>query len=221
LLRGLSRRDVLVLIVLWTAAAALLCGLLVWFLVLRPGSPVEPGQIASTPGPAPTYTVEFVQVTARSLYPAAEALARAWEPDAYLVGANAVWSATALNLIGNPTDWSFRFYSPARQRLYLVGVSSDGQALGAPHFQKESSPPPAINPEAWVIDSPEALARWLDHGGGQLLGGKPGMDVTMQLGLERAAGRPIWIITGFGAGVEAPLALKVDASSGQVSPYQP
>jgi hypothetical protein len=165
--------------------------------------------------------VEFVEVTARRFYPAAEALARAWEPDAQLVGANASWSATAVNLVGNPTDWSFRFYSPARQRLYLAGVERDGQAIGVPHFRKETSPPRTINPEAWVVDSPQALARWLDNGGAEWLGRNPGADVTIQLSVDTASGGPTWIINGVGGSEGAPPALKVDAATGQASSWQP
>jgi hypothetical protein len=161
--------------------------------------------------------VPFAEITARRLYPAAEALARAWEPDVQLVGANASWPTTAINLVGNPTDWSFRFYSPARARLYLVGVSHDGQAAGVPHFQKETNSPPVINVGAWTVDSPEALARWLDYGGGALLGQNPGTDVTIQLGAEPGSGQPSWVITGFDTTGSQALAVKVDAATGQVS----
>jgi hypothetical protein len=217
----LSRRDLLILIGFWVLAAALVLGLTVWFLTSRPAGQSTFGEAAATPTPAPTYTVEFVEVTARQLYPAAEALARSWEPDVQLVGVNASWSATSADLVGNPTDWSFRFYSPARNRLYLVGVSGDGQAAGAAHFQKETTPPLAIDLEAWAVDSPEALARWLDHGGGALLGQNPGADVTIQLGIDPASGRLTWIVTGFDSSNSQSLALKVDAAKGQVSGLEP
>jgi hypothetical protein len=165
--------------------------------------------------------VQFVEVTARRLYPAAEALARAWAPDAQLVGANAEWSTTAVNLIGKPTDWSFRFYSPSLNRLYLVGVTSDGQAAGAPHFRKEDRPPATIQPEEWSIDSPEALAGWLDHGGGDLLGRSPGVSVSIQLGVDPASGGATWIVSAFEADSDQPVAFKIDAVTGQVAAWQP
>lgn len=220
----LSRREWFFLISVWVVIASLMCGLVVWFLVLRPGSQADLAgaavESAAAPTAAPTYTVAFVEASARRLYPAAEALARAWETDAQLVGADAGWSATAVNLVGNPTDWAFRFYSPSRQRMYLVGVGRDGQAAGVPHFQKEPSPPPVINLETWTVDSPEALARWLDNGGGALLGQNPGIDVTMRLGVDPASGGATWIITAFDANGQ-PSALKIDAATGQVSPWQP
>jgi hypothetical protein len=220
-LRGLRRRDLLILIGLWLAAGALICGAAAWFLASRSPGQTGFGVAASTPSPVPTYTVQFVEVTARRLYPAAETLARSWEADVQLVGANASWSGTALNLIGDPTDWSFRFYSPSRQRLYLAGVANNGQAAGAPHFQKESSPPSAIDLDKWEVDSPEALARWLDYGGGELLSRDPGVDVTIQLGVDPASGGVAWIITAFDSATGRPVALKVNAATGQASAWQP
>ena len=217
----LKRRELFVLAALWVAVGSLICGVTVWFLVSRPAAPTAFGEVAATPTPVPTYTVPFVEVTARRLYPAAEALARAWEPDAQLAGANAGWSATGLDRLGDPTDWSFRFYSPSRSRLYFVGVSSNGQAAGAEHFKKETSPPPTINVEAWAVDSPEAIAHWLDNAGGALLGQNPAMEVSIQLGVDPASGRPVWIIAGFDSSGGQSLAVKVDATTGQVSSGQP
>ncbi len=221
LLRRLRSRDLIILIGLWLVAASLICGLAVWFLVSRPVEQAHFGEAAAKPSPVPTYTVQFVKVTARQLYPTAEALARSWEPDAQLVGVNASWLDTAVNLVGDTTDWSFRFYSPSRQRLYLVGIGGDGQAVGAPHFQKEITPPSTVNLEAWAIDSPEALARWLDNGGGELLGRSPGADVTIQLGVGPVDGQLTWVVTGFDAATSQSLALKVDAANGQVSVLGP
>jgi hypothetical protein len=221
----LKRREILILIGLWLLVAALLSGGVVWYLLSRPAGQPSFGQAGPAAGPTvspvPTYTVQFVEVTARRLYPAAEALARVWAPDTQLVGANAEWSTTAINLIGKPTDWSFRFYSPSLNRLYLVGVTSDGQAAGAPHFRKEDRPPSTIQPEQWSVDSPEALAAWLDHGGGDLLGRSPGISVSMQLGVDPASGEPTWIVSAFGADSDQPVASKIDAATGQVAAWQP
>jgi hypothetical protein len=217
----LKRREVLILIGLWLVVAALLSGGVVWFLVSRPAGQPSFGEAAPAPSPAPTYTVQFVEVTALRLYPAAEALARTWAPDVQLVGANAEWSTTAVNLIGKPTDWSFRFYSPSLNRLYLVGVGSDGQAAGAPHFRKEDRPPATIKPEEWTVDSPAALAGWLDHGGGDLLGRSPGVSVSIQLGVDPDSGQAIWIVSAFEADSDQPVASKIDAATGQVAAWQP
>jgi hypothetical protein len=215
---GLRRRELLILIGLWLVVGGLLCGGLAWFLASRPAGQESLGPAVA---PAPTYTVQFQEVTARRLYPAAEALARAWEPDVQLVGAGASWSDTALNLVGNPTDWSFRFYSPARGRLYLASVSAGGQAAGAPHIQRENAPPPAIDLAVWTVDSPQALARWLDGGGGDLLGRSPGVEVTIQLGVDPGSGQAVWVVSGLDSATGQPLAIKVNAATGRVSPGQP
>ena len=217
----LKRREVLILAALWVAVGGLICGATAWLLTSRPAAQIGLGEPAATPSPAPTYTVQFVKVTARQLYPAAEALARAWEPDTQLVGINASWPATAVDQVGNPTDWSYRFYSPSRSRLYLVGVSSSGQAVGAEHFRQETSAPPLINLEKWKLDSSEAIAHWLDNGGGALLSQNPDTEVTMQLGVDPAGSQTVWFVTGSGSADGQGLALKVDAVTGQTNVWQP
>jgi hypothetical protein len=217
----LKRREVLILAALWIVVGGLICGVTAWLLASRPAVQLGLGEPTATPSPAPTYTVQFVQVTARQLYPAAEALARAWEPDAQLAGVNASWPATAVDQVGNPTDWSYRFYSPARSRLYLVGVSSAGQAVGMEHLGRETSAPSVINLDKWKVDSSEAIAHWLDNGGGALLSQSANIEVTMQLGVEPEAGQTVWFVTGSGGSEGQGLALKVDAATGQTSVWQP
>jgi hypothetical protein len=217
----LKRREVLILAALWVVIGGVICGATVWLLTSRPAVQTALGEPTATPSPAPTYTVQFVKVTALQLYPAAEVAARAWEPDVQLAGVNASWPATAVDQVGNPTDWSYRFYSPARRRLYLVGVTSAGQAVGAEHFSQETSAPPVINLEKWKVDSSEAIAHWLDNGGGALLSQNADIEVTMQLGVEPTEGQTVWFVTGSSSAGGQGVALKVDAATGQTSIWQP
>jgi hypothetical protein len=86
----LRRRDILLLFVAWVFVAV---ALVVTLMVLRSRS-LGP---AGTPRPAATYTVTFTQVTARGLYPTAEALALAWQPSSTPPGRFAAMRASCLS----------------------------------------------------------------------------------------------------------------------------
>jgi hypothetical protein len=210
----LKRRDLAILFAAWLVVAVAIVTALI---LLRPfGELSRPGQPALAPTVAPTYTVEYVQVTARSLYPQAEAAARQWQTDVQLAGVTTSWSQTAVNLVGNPTTWMFRFYSPSQKRLYLVSVTPDGQVTGMPHFQTQTSPPAMIDVEAWQIDAPDALAAWLDNGGGSFLGQHPGIEVLAQLSAdETRGGQPVWTVVGLGDAPDEYWVVLVDANTGQ------
>jgi hypothetical protein len=210
----LNRRDLAILLAAWLVVAVAIVTAL---LLLRPfGELSRPGQPALAPTVAPTYTVEYVQVTARSLYPQAEAAARQWQTDVQLAGVTTSWPQTAVNLVGDPTTWMFRFYSPSQKRLYLVSVTPDGQVTGMPHFQTQASPPAMIDVEAWQIDAPDALAAWLDNGGGSFLGQHPGIEVLAQLSAdETREGQPVWTVVGLGDAPDEYWVVLVDANTGQ------
>jgi hypothetical protein len=205
----LRAREFLLLILGWLFVAVLLVGLVVVYRSRYSGA-------ADAPGPSPTHTVVFTQVTARGLYPAAEALALTWQPDAQLASTTATWPETAADLVGEPTDWVFRFYSPAQQGYYFVTVQPDGQAHGIEHAQKVDLPPPTIPVDAWRVDSVEALATWLDHGGGAMLGTRPGIEVSAQLNVPAEGGEPTWAVVGFDPGSDDFLTVMIHADSGQV-----
>ena len=203
-------RDILLLIVGWVFVAVVLVALV---LVFRSRMPV---QSATGPKPVPTYTVVFTQVTARGLYPAAEGLARAWQADAQLVSLTATWRGTAVNLVGQPAEWGFRFFSPSWRHYYLVNVTPDGQARGIEHARKVDLPPPVLPVDAWGVDSVEALTTWLDYGGGAMLGAKPGIEVSAQLNLPSDGGEPTWTVVGFDTASNDYLTVMIHADSGEV-----
>jgi hypothetical protein len=205
----LRAREVLLLGIGWLFVAVLL---VVLVLVFR-SRVSEP---AGAPKPVPTYTVVFTQVTAQGLYPNAEGLARAWQPEAQLVSVTATWRNTAINLVGQPADWVFRFYSPASRRYYFVTVRPDGQMQGIEHARQVDIAPPVLPIEAWRINSVEALATWLDNGGGDMLGAKPGIEVSAQLNVPTEGGEPVWTVVGYDTGSDDYLTVMVDAASGEV-----
>lgn len=202
-------RDILLLFIGWVFVFAVLVAL---FVLLRSGGAASTG----VPRPVPTHTVVFTQVTARGLYPAAEGLARAWQADAQLVSLTATWRGTAVNLVGQPTEWGFRFYSPSWRHYYLVTVTPDGQAQGIEHARQVDLPPPVLPAEAWSVDSVEALATWLDYGGGAMLGAKPGIEVSAQLNVPAEEAEPTWAVVGFDTASNDFLTVMIHADSGEV-----
>ena len=207
----LRARDILLLFMGWLFVAVALIAL---FVVLRSRSSAA---TASVSRPVPTHTVVFTQVTARSLYPAAEVLAQAWQPDAQLASLTTTWRGTAVNLVGQPTEWVFRFYSPARRHYYFVTVAPDGQAQGIEHARQVDLPPPIVPVEAWHVDSLEALTTWLDSGGGAMLGAKPGIEVTAQLNVPAEGAEPTWAVVGYDAQYNDYLTVMIHAESGEVT----
>jgi hypothetical protein len=210
----LKRRDLVILVAAWLVAAL---GIVTAVILLWPSGELSRPSLPTTIAPtvAPTYTVEYTQVTARSLYPQAETTAREWQADVQLAGIATNWPQTAVNLVGNPTSWTFRFYSPSQGRLYLASVTPDGQVTGMPHFRTQTSPPTVIDVEAWQVDAPDAVAVWLDNGGGSFLGQHPGIEVLAQLSADEISGRPTWTIVGLGEAPDEYWVILVDANTGQ------
>jgi hypothetical protein len=206
---SMRARDILLLFVGWVFVAVVLIALV---LVFRSRISEPTGG----PKPAPTYTVVYTQVTARSLHPTAEGLARAWQPDAQLVSLTATWRGTAVNLVGQPTEWVYRFYSPSQRHYYFVTVTPDGQVQGIEHARKVDLTPPVVPVEAWSVDSVEALATWLDYGGGAMLGARPGIEVSAQLNVPTEGGEPTWAVVGFDTVSNDYLTVMIHADSGQV-----
>jgi hypothetical protein len=205
----LRARDILLVIAGWAIMAVVLVTL---FVVFRGRS----SQSASVPRPAPTYTVTFTQVTAHGLYPVAEGLAMAWRPDAQLVSLTATWRDTAINLVGQPTDWVFRFYSPSWRHYYFATVKPDGQVWGIEHARQVDLAPPLIPIEAWRVDSVAALATWLDYGGGAMLSDKPGIEVSAQLNVPSEEGDPTWAVVGYDTLYNDYLTVMIHADTGEV-----
>jgi len=205
----LRARDILLLVVGWVFVVLALATL---FVVLRSRTSMSTG-VAQ---PVPTYTVTFTQVTARGLFPAAEELALAWQADAQLVSLAATWRGTAVDVVGQPSEWVFRFYSPSWQRYYFVTAQPDGQVWGIEHARQVDQPPPVIAVEDWRVDSVEALATWLDAGGGAMLSAKPGIEVSAQLNVPTEGGDLTWAMVGYDTLYNDYLTVMIHAGTGVV-----
>lgn len=199
--------------------------IVVMMLILRAQSAFEDtaaGGPTATPGPAPTHTVTYVQVTGLTQYPLAEAAASGWAADARLVSANADWpQVISLDQIGTPTEWTYRFYSPEKKRLFFAIVSPAGQVQTIEHAIEVTLPPRTLDLETWSVDSPAALAIWLDYGGSQLLRTNPGLELVIQLRSIGATSRPVWMVVGLDERTQNVHVTAVDAGEGAVVTASP
>lgn len=206
---------------------ACLSVLVVALLIIRaePGTANRPGTVpgaTGTPGPRPTHTVSFVQITGLSQFRLAEPAARNWAADAQLASASASWSQVlSKDQVGAPAEWTYRFYSPARQRLLFVLVQPDGQLTTIEHVVKVTLPPPPIPAGSWLLDSPAALAIWLDYGGDKMLQTNPGLEVLVQLRATTTSPNPVWVVVGADDRTQSMHLVAVDAAEGVVTATGP
>lgn len=156
----------------------------------------QPGN-NSVAGPQPTHTVTFVEITALSQYRLAEVEAQNWSTDAQLVSASANWPRVLdTEQIGVPSEWTYNFFSPGKERLFIVKVEPDGQVESIEHIARITLPPPVLSLGDWVVDSPAALALWLDYGGADLIQTNPGLEVLIQLRYLNDQPNPVWVVIG-------------------------
>lgn len=206
-----------------TGLLALACVsvLTVALLVLRYQPASEPTEVATSvavPGPQPTHTVTFTQVTGLSQYKLAQTAAQSWAADAQLVSANAAWpKVIGKAQVGEPTLWTYRFFSTEKQRFFFVNVAPDGAVETIEHIKPVSLPPRPLPNDSWVIDSSAALAIWLDYGGAKVLGENPGLEMLIQLRMVNNNANPVWIVAGLDNRTEQIHTVVIDANRGVVT----
>jgi hypothetical protein len=216
-LQRVRRRDLIIL----TGVLALACmSVLVLLWLIWPDRPLQIEadlNPIATPGPQPTHTVTYVQTTGLRQYPLAEAAARSWSADAQLVSASASWpQLLSQDQLGAPGEWSYRFYSPGKQRLFNISVQPDGQIESFEHIIKITLPPSTLPTANWAIDSPAALAIWLDYGGADLVGRNPGLEVLIQLRHLTNYPEPVWMVVGSDRRTQKVHIVVIDAKEGRV-----
>ena len=216
IMQKVRRQDLILL----TGVLSLACFsvITVGLLIFRSQSAAELEiPVTSTPGPQPTHTVTYVQVTGLSQYRQAETAARTWAADAQLMSASTHWPrVTNENQIGQPEQWTYRFYSPAKQHLFVVNVYPDNRVWSFEHVAMITLPPPIVDTTVWSIDSPAALAIWLDYGGADLVHRNPGLEVLIQLRSLAGQSIPVWMVVGSDQRTQDILTVMVDAGQGQV-----
>lgn len=210
----LKRQEILILLLIWGIGGAVV--VLMAALYLRTVSHPAGDVSLAPPTPAPTYTVTYVDVTARQLYSFAKGEAVAWQADARLVSASTRWKSTAINIVGQPTEWTYNFYSRTRKSLYIVRVTPDGALATSEHKGPMDDMPYSVPEDKWQVDSPQALAGWLNYGGGTMLNQLPGIEVVMQMNMLTERLGPYWTVVGYSQETGDYLTIIMDTTNGEV-----
>lgn len=192
----LRRRDLFLILAFWLIGAILVGGV-VYFVVMQPQQPTTTLAIAPQIRPQATVTVIHTQITAKSLQPGTVNQVASWEEDAQLISIAATWEKTDMNQVGQPTSWTYRFYSPSQRRLYFATARGDGQVTGTSHSERIHTPPYTIPLDKWQMDSPEAINTWLNYGGAVMLTAIPGIQVVAQLQINTPEEPLTWTVAGY------------------------
>ena len=141
-----------------------------------------------------TFAVPVAAVTARSAFGLAQQEALKWREDVCLTSASASWPNATVDMFREPVPWVFQFYSPSAGQVNVVFVEG-----GAARSLRQSYAPytlSSIPVETWGEDSPQALADWLNAGGGRFLRSHTLVTVHMALRRDEKSDRAVWFITG-------------------------
>jgi hypothetical protein len=158
-----------------------------------------------------TYSLAQISQSARNLYPLADQAARSWQKDAKLVSASASWLFVKMEDLSAPTNWTFQFFSPRAQKIYVVSASEQRVTV----IRDSLSPYvlPAAPVGEWQLDSNQALTIWLNNGGGDLLAAHPVVDVSAMLQLSEQDGLE-WFVAGTVRDSQTVHLVRIDAQSG-------
>lgn len=209
----LKRRDLILIGSFWLVGCALMLAV-IYFGVLQ-GQPQTGAAHALRP--QATFTVVYNQVTARKFQEMATERARTiWRDDAQLMAVMSTWENTELNQVGQPSSWTYRFYSPGARRMFFVTVTEAGELIGTLHGEYMYNQPQTVSPEAWVMDSPEAISSWLNYGGATMLAAMPGIQVVAQLQVRNEDSPLTWTVAGYDKVSQNYHTIFIDAQSKEV-----
>jgi hypothetical protein len=187
------------------------------YVLSRPAASVQPlverRPVATPVGSAQQselYLLPQTPNSARALYDRAEQAAHEWQPDAGLASAVASWPFATLDGLSRPVDWTFSFFSPSTQRLYVLNVHPE--RITPIRETLSPYPLPILSPEQWRVDSYQALNAWLNGGGGDLMRSHPVVDVSARLRLDDE--RLVWSVIGLGPEGQPVWGVLLDAVDG-------
>lgn len=190
----LQRRDILLITGFWLIGCAVLGVFFYYAVFFNQTPPSVPDDLII---PQATYTVVHTQVTAKSLQELTKNQIALWQKDAQLYSVTATWQKAELEQVGQPTAWTYRFFSPGQKRLYFVTANPDGHVIGTSHTERLYNLPYPIPLQDWAVDSPKAINLWLNHGGAAMLTAMPGIQVVIQLQSDGPDSALTWMVAGY------------------------
>ena len=154
-------------------------------------------------------------LTAREAYALAVSEAQNWREDAQLVSATASWANVGSEeQLAEDVAWGFTFLSQQSAETQILSVTRVGAERA--REMRSTSAVRAADVASWQVDSPQALALFLEHGGRDFLSQHPGATITLRLGPEEESSRLVWLAIGIQSADKSTMVLKVDASTGEV-----
>jgi len=184
MLKSLKRRDIIILVTFWISTACVI-GLLLLFFMLR-----------YSEWSRPVYNLKAAEVTALSLFPAAQEAAQKWEGDVQFVSASATWNHASISQFEQPVEWIYRFYSPGLRRILFVIVTPEQQVIAHPHLARVRREVRLVDPARWQVDNAAAVSAWLNNGGAEWLQMSADRIVSAQLTQDLRTNQPVWTISG-------------------------
>ena len=216
MLQNIRRRHLI-----WLVGAFSLAGVIVivvGMLIVRDANRANAQLPDSQSLSTPSYTIPYQDVTGLKQYRLAHTAALNWSADAALIHASSRWSnLLSISKVGEPTVWSYHFYSPSLKRKLFVTVSPDEQVQIFRHPIPVGLAPSTftISNSEPLIDSSVALATWLDHGGRTMLQNNPGLELIIQLRADRTLSTPAWLVVGLNSDTNTQSVL-IRATDGRV-----
>ncbi|MBN1581930.1 MAG: hypothetical protein JXA89_14595 [Anaerolineae bacterium] len=195
--------------ILWGLAAIVLIVFVLVGRAISRSAEKRPSPVAISGGR--TYNLEQSSHSARNLYARADQAARSWQKDARLVSASASWRFVKVDDFSAPTNWTFQFFSPRTQKLYVVSASETQVTVIRDTLSPYVLPAAPIG--EWQLDSNQALSIWLNNGGGDFLDQHPVADVSAMLQPPEAGGLE-WLVIGTVPDSQSVYLVRIDAGSG-------
>ncbi|MCB0193116.1 MAG: hypothetical protein KDJ65_14325 [Anaerolineae bacterium] len=217
LLQRLRRRDIILLLGLSIFACFAVTVVALLILRYQPIESTTSVEINAVPTVVPIHTVTFTQVTGLTQFQPARSAGQAWAADAQLVSVSANWvGVLSVGQVGEPVQWTYRFYSPSLKRLLIIKVEPDNQLTTVEHVSKITLPPPVLDTDGWLIDSTAAQAIWLDYGGAEMLKRNPGLEMLVQLRTIKNYPDPVWMVIGLDKRTQDIFVVIIDTAKGTV-----
>ncbi|OQY48164.1 MAG: hypothetical protein B6242_03235 [Anaerolineaceae bacterium 4572_78] len=192
---NLRRTEIILILGFWLVGCALL-GIVLLLSYQQQKIKRDVGTPEAIHVPLATYTVVHTQITAKSQQTVALEKVALWHDDAVLVSVASNWDKTNIDTVGQPSTWTYRYYSHGHKRLFFVTVTADGQATGISHIERIYNRPETIKATNW-IDSSEAVNIWLNYGGAIMMRSFPDIQVVAQLKIISKGGTLEWTVAGF------------------------